>query len=268
MCGVNASGTAYCVGYVGIANPAIGFNDSNARHLPVTGGVTFASVSTGLRYTCGVSTAGAAYCWGVGYDYDPPDLINPNGVLGTGSLNASLFPARVAGGLTFKNVTAGYLETCGVTVDALAYCWGKNLYGSLGTGVADSAVYPAPQRVAGGLSFSSVALGLLSYTPCGLTTTGSVYCWGAGYGATPVRVTSDQAFTSLGVAATEVCALTAAGAAYCWPLQHPTPVAVPGGLAFKSITMSYPDQACGLTVDDVVYCWSSIALTPVRVVGQ
>lgn len=268
LCGIDGSGTAYCVGSVGIANPAIGLDYANAHHLPVTGGVTFASVSAGLRYTCGVSTAGAGYCWGVGFDYSPPGLINPNGVLGTGSLNPSLLPAPVAGGLTFANITAGYVETCGVTTDAAAYCWGKNLYGSLGMGVDDGAAHSAPERVAGSLAFSSIALGQLSYSPCGLTTAGKVYCWGAGFGAAPVPISGDRTFTALSVAASEVCALDAAGAAYCWAPSNPTPAAVPGGLSFKSITTSYPASACGLTHDDAVYCWSSTAPTPVRVPGQ
>jgi alpha-tubulin suppressor-like RCC1 family protein len=207
----------------------------------------------------------------VGFDSTVPgDLVNPNGVLGTGSLTASYLPAPVAGGLVFRSVVTGGYHTCGVTTDNVAYCWGKNQQGSLGIGTDDNAPYAAPQRVLGGLSFASIAVGGLYNTTCGLTTSGAVYCWGYGTPTVtaPLAVVTDQRFASVAVAGAEVCALTDAGSAYCWATASPTPAPLPGGLTFTSLTMAYPDRACGLTRDNVVYCWSGAALTPVRLAGQ
>ncbi|HEX6405615.1 MAG TPA: RCC1 domain-containing protein, partial [Gemmatimonadales bacterium] len=38
----------------------------------------------------------------------------------------------VAGALVFREVTAGYDHTCGVTREDVAYCWGGNYAGQLG----------------------------------------------------------------------------------------------------------------------------------------
>ena len=43
--------------------------------MPVAGGLTFAAVSAGGNHTCGVTTTGVAYCWGM----------NPMGELGIGT---------------------------------------------------------------------------------------------------------------------------------------------------------------------------------------
>ena len=71
----------------------------------VSGGLTFSSVSSsdGIRegipvyHTCGVTTAGTAYCWGSGSE----------GQLGNGSTADKLVPTLVSGGLTFASVSAG-----------------------------------------------------------------------------------------------------------------------------------------------------------------
>jgi alpha-tubulin suppressor-like RCC1 family protein len=59
-----------------------------------------------------------------------------------------LTPVPVAGGLFFSQVSAGYTHTCGRTPAAVAYCWGSNGEGQLGTGTPTSHLTPAP--VAGG----------------------------------------------------------------------------------------------------------------------
>jgi alpha-tubulin suppressor-like RCC1 family protein len=55
------------------------------------------SVSAGTRWSCAVSTAGAAYCWG----------LNTYGQLGNNSTANSSTPVAVAGSLTFASVSAG-----------------------------------------------------------------------------------------------------------------------------------------------------------------
>ena len=54
--------------------------------MAVLGGLTFAAVTAGTDHTCGVTTAGAAYCWGA----------NDSGQLGDGTMIDRLSPVPVA----------------------------------------------------------------------------------------------------------------------------------------------------------------------------
>ena len=83
------------------------------------------------------------------------------------------------------------------------------------------------EKVAGTtpITFASVSAG--SDHTCGLTASGTAYCWGSdAYGGlgdgtttssgTPVPVAGAPTFTALSVGAEHTCALTRSGAAYCW----------------------------------------------------
>jgi alpha-tubulin suppressor-like RCC1 family protein len=171
-CGVTRSGAAYCWGSDCAGQLGDGKTGSSCSGPPldtvpvaVTGGLSFRTVSASGWgwFTCGVTTNGAAYCWGQGW-------------LGDGKLSADTArPVAVAGGLTFTTVSTGSFHTCGLTVSGAAYCWGENTYGQIGNGTFTTASTPA--AVVGGLTFAMVGAG--SSSTCGVTTKGAAYCWGA-----------------------------------------------------------------------------------------
>ncbi len=126
--------------------------------------LSFAAVSAGFDHSCGVTTAGVAYCWGD----------NVFGQLGDGTTTNRPMPVAVAGGLSFAAVsTKGH--TCGVTTAGDAYCWGQNVRAQLGDGTTTDRLTPV--AVAGGLSFAAVSAGFGH--SCGVTTAGDAYCWGS-----------------------------------------------------------------------------------------
>jgi len=87
FCGVAAGGSAYCWGWDLAGELGQGsVVDSSVVPALVTGGLTFATVSSGSQFTCGITTAGALYCWGV----------NGDGQLGNGSVTNSATPIRVS----------------------------------------------------------------------------------------------------------------------------------------------------------------------------
>jgi hypothetical protein len=77
--------------------------------------------------------------------------------------------------LSFHQVSAGTIHTCGVTTDYRAYCWGLSGYGQLGDGTTTSPRL-TPVAVLGGLRFRHVSA--QGATTCGVTTDNRAYCWG------------------------------------------------------------------------------------------
>jgi alpha-tubulin suppressor-like RCC1 family protein len=141
------------------------------NHDLVATALTFDSITAGYAHTCGLTSAGQAYCWGD----------NTDGQLGDGSNANQLTPVPVAGGLTFSSISAGFYHTCAITTTGAGYCWGKNDPnsledggGQLGTGNQTSTNTPA--AVVGGHLFRSISAGELM--SCGVTTGNIVYCWG------------------------------------------------------------------------------------------
>jgi hypothetical protein len=104
----------------------------------VAGGHTWQSVSLGQLHSCGLTSTGAAYCWGAG----------SGGALGQGAnlTTDRLIPWPVAGGHVWAGVDAGVDHGCGVTTTGRAFCWGPTHAGKTGSG-APGSVHYAPAEV-------------------------------------------------------------------------------------------------------------------------
>ena len=217
-CGVTTTNVARCWGnnYAGVLGIGSTMGGDSLRPVPVAGGLPFSAVSTGYNFACGVTTGGAAYCWGD----------NVYGELGIGTMTPSdtTTPTPVATALHFASVSAGYHSACGLTAAGAAYCWGWNYYGELGSG-SSATLDSFPEPVAGGLTFTAISAG--SGFACGITTSHAAYCWGLnnpgqlGNGttsnsATPVAVAGGLSFATVSAGAGFACGVTTSGAAYCW----------------------------------------------------
>lgn len=266
-CGITTAGAAYCWGNNQYGQLGNGATTNSPSPTKVAGGITFGSVSVGglFEFSCGLSTAGAAYCWGYD-DY---------GQLGNGKFSTSATPVAVSTGVIFKQLSAGEGgHVCGLDNNGAAFCWGYNSNGQLGQGaVAFSAT---PLAVTGGLTFTAISAGANGQT-CGIATGGTAYCWGSnqngelGNGTTasssaPVPVSGGLIFKSINVGFASTCGITTSGAAYCWgdntygelgngtSTSSRTPVAASGGLSFSSIAVG-DAFACGLVSTGAAYCW-------------
>ncbi len=166
-CGIGyLDNRAYCWGRNHQGQLGDGTDAQRLTPVAVLGGHSFRQVSAGGGHTCAVTNGDLAYCWGW----------NAFGQSGDGSTIAKRFrPKAVAGGLNFRDVSAGENHSCGRTTLNRAYCWGENFGGQLGDGTGFG-TSSTPVAVAGGKRFRQVDGGG-SHT-CGKTPTDVAYCWG------------------------------------------------------------------------------------------
>jgi alpha-tubulin suppressor-like RCC1 family protein len=132
-CAVDLGGTVYCWGSNFFGQVGNG-TTSQIVDVPTRVATTlrFTKVVGGNSHTCGLTTAGAAWCWGNGYQ----------GELGNGAIGQQSTPVAVQGGIVFRDIAAGGGNTCGVTYHGQVYCWGDNSYGQLLNGTKNDASTP------------------------------------------------------------------------------------------------------------------------------
>lgn len=217
-CGVTTSGAGYCWGdnFAGqLGDGRTG--GASLTPVAVVGGLTFMRVSAGAGYSCGLTTAGVASCWGS----------NSDGRLGDGTTLSRPVPGLVAGVTGIAAVSAGARHACAVITGGTAYCWGANNTGQLGDGTTTSRAIPVP--VWGGLTFNVLDGG--GAHSCGVIPRSAPYCWGDNtYGqlgdgtgagrATPAPVADGLAFVAASAGLAHACGLTAGGTAYCWGANY------------------------------------------------
>jgi len=212
--------------------------------------------------------------------HDDPE--SPTGPVQPSGPEAS---AAAAGALSFYQVSGGDGHTCGVTTDSLAYCWGYNESGQLGTGtvggpescagaVGPFACSTRPVAVVGGHRFRAVSAG--GHNTCGITGDFRLYCWGAGSQVgdgtstdrpRPVAIGGSIRFRGVDVGDFHTCGLSQAdNRAYCWGLNpfgelgdgtlesRLSPVAVRLGLRFHQLSVGQW-HSCGATTSGPAYCW-------------
>jgi alpha-tubulin suppressor-like RCC1 family protein len=147
--------------------------------------------------------------------------------------------------------------------------------GELGDG--SRATRPQPTKVAGGLTFTAITVGLDH--SCGLVADGTVYCWGSddfgeiGDGnQTDAFIQPTKAggpaskYTKLFAGANRTCGISREGDAYCWggntsgqlgngnDSLRVVPTKVVGGLQWESLSLG-SGHTCGLTRTGQAYCW-------------
>jgi alpha-tubulin suppressor-like RCC1 family protein len=252
-----------------------------ARDITPAAALSFRQVSAGNEHTCGLTTDNRAFCWGRN-DHGQLGNRTDTGPETCDGFPCSTRPVAVAGGLRFRQVSAGGDHTCGVTTDDRAFCWGHNHQGQLGDGTFRNRLVPVPVD-AGGLQFRRVSAGG-SHT-CGVTTDNRAFCWGRngqgrlGDGTTtdidrvrPVAVTGGLFFLQVSPGGDHTCGVTTANRVYCWGNNSygqlgagavglsPTPIPIASGRRFREVTAGIRFDfayTCAVTTDDRAFCWGN-----------
>lgn len=281
-CGLTPQHAAWCwgsnadgeLGNPAVTEPCAGGDACSAKPVKVATSVPFASISAGHGFTCALSTSGVPYCWGS----------NSYGQLGIGSQTSSSRPAKVGiEGVAFQSISAGDTHACAVTTGGVAYCWGSNAGGKLGTGGTGGG-HTVPVAVTGHL-FRSISAGY--FHTCAMTREGAVYCWGRNeqgevgnapraQSSLPARVPG-AAFRLVHSAAQfdYTCGVDANGALLCWgadcfaqlgadslleqcgtpPMPCSTkPAAVHATGPFRTVSDEF-SHTCALSADGAASCW-------------
>ena len=215
------------------------------------GALTLVTLAVGDNHTCGLTAAGAAWCWG----------INEHGQLGDGSTTDRAAAVPVQGAHVFTQLTAGYSHTCGLTATGAIYCWGYGSNGSMGDDLRNESA--APVSVDGAPSL--VRLGASVGSTCGLDGAGAAWCWptsAAVFSAGQIGGTAGL------VTAGTPCGIGAAGGLLCWGSNFSgwfgdgtfgtsaaTAVAGGSGLGFAEVSFGRSGSACGIALDGATYCW-------------
>jgi alpha-tubulin suppressor-like RCC1 family protein len=272
-CALTSDGMAYCwgdnrlrqlgVGQLGPGEPGDPTLDTymelSKTPVRVKTTSTFSALASQAHHTCGLSLAGEAICWGMGYESGP---------------------TRVSE-LRFIALTTGMAHTCGLAADGAAYCWGDNESAQLGAGAATTSV---PTRVTDAPPFVSIAAG--GWYTCGLTADGRVFCWGSNelgqLGATApdtcvvpqfddngtplapkffacsrraIETAVGARVAQISAGPSRVCAATIERTVVCWGGFAPGPYTVAGAEELTGVTQA--DQlACGLDAGGRAWCWS------------
>jgi len=271
-CAVTRAGGAKCWGGNAFGELGNGGGPVSSALAPVdvkglTSGVR--AIAAGNQYTCAVTRAGGAKCWGD----------NHLGQLGiratpTGRSPVPVNVARLGSGV--RTMAAGSGHTCALMTVGAVKCWGAGYASGSTTPTATPVDIP-------GLSSGVKDIAAGDDQTCVITSVGGAKCWGwningqLGNGSTtfsytPVDVsglTSGVSAISAGLGFT--CAVTSGGGAKCWGWNEDgqlgngarsvypgtTPVDVTGLTSGVSAIAAGSHHTCALTRGGGVKCWGS-----------
>lgn len=173
-------------------------------------------------------------------------------------------------------LSAGLTHICRRNPDATASCWGFNMNGALGSGVANNPLN-VPTVVPGLTGVEEVAVGFEH--SCARLADGTVKCWGLaedgrlGTGATtgfveaPTTVKDLEGAVQLAAGDAFTCALLRDGAVKCWgandklqlgvatPAVAAVPVLVPALAGAVQLVLGHERFGCARFADGVTKCW-------------
>jgi alpha-tubulin suppressor-like RCC1 family protein len=252
-CGLTPEGKAYCWGSRAEGQLGVEVAEDSPTPLRVGGSHRFSSLRAGQGHTCGLAGDGELWCWGsaVGRmrtaDGSPFDV-------------SDVRPQHILPELRIREVAAGSVMTCALTVEGESWCWGLGQ----STMSSDEGMV-RPVRVPGRLRFESISAGAEGGHVCGLTGSGLAFCWGDGsMGALsngdfttyfPVAVRGGRRFASLSAGTFHTCGVTRSGNSCCWGSNRAGEIRAPASSEpvlepFCTGEMHAPDAPIELAPED------------------
>jgi hypothetical protein len=264
-CALTTAGEAYCWGDNESSQLGAGLSvqqlPSSTTPRKVVGGHTFVALGVDYRSNCGLTAAGAVYCWGL--------------------VTGSHTPLQVSGGRTYESVSG----TCGITTAGALHCFNRDLtYTHVNPGVSFAAVdgncalsvearlYCNGQLVTGLPPLARLGAGSKTAV-CALTPAGQPYCSPSGQSWSPQGAPVALTVIATGPPRNEfygtrpsdqVCAISAQGRTYCGyvggtlsPFTAADPYAFVGLTGGGEALTTQYGHYCGMVAGGQIYCWGS-----------
>lgn len=279
-------GAVYCTGLNEHGQLGNGLLQASATPVQVAGISDALRAYAGFEHSCALRSNGSVVCWGS----------NAHGQLGAGlPAGDVLTPTAVSGLSGVAGLSVGYRHNCAVTGGGVAYCWGDNQRGGLGSGFMGG-VRNVPVRVRDIGTVVQVDASGAEGSSCARLANGQVMCWGAnGYGelgngsfvdsALPIVVPglANIADISLGGLNRRMdnddinptgshCAIDSGGAVYCWGAGNAGQLGMGSGHGYQPLPVRLPlsgaavavdiggAHGCAVLADTTVECWGSNAV--------
>ncbi len=218
-CAILTDATAMCWGASSSGQLGNGATTTQSVPQVVTGLTNVSDIVVQDTRVFALTTGGAVYGWGT----------NTGGKLGDGTTTNQSAPTSVIGltsGATAIRGTVSHI--CARKSTGGLRCWGDNDKGQLGNNSTLPLLTHTVTAVSDNTLIASAAkVTAVDNYACGLTTSGSAYCWGQNtYGnlgnnsttdsTAPTPLNTSLAFSSLALTDTTACGLTTDGAVNCW----------------------------------------------------
>ena len=132
--------------------------------------------------------------------------------------------------IKYRSISAGTMHACDIASGGIVWCWGLNgNEGRIGANeLGAEAKSTVPVKLQGDVRFSQ--LSTYGRHTCGITPAGKAYCWG------------NNGWGTLGDGSNAAMSIT--------------PVAVGGGITFRSISAG-ADHTCGVSTNNRAFCWGN-----------
>ncbi|MEY4615249.1 MAG: hypothetical protein RJB66_209 [Pseudomonadota bacterium] len=266
-CGITTGGALKCWGDNGGGQLGDGTTTNKTNPTTIDSGTSYNQISAGGSHTCGITTGGALKCWGR----------NVENQLGDGTTTNKTTPTTIDSGTSYSQISAGGSHTCGITTDDSLKCWGWNGESQLGDGSTNVQI-SAPSPIDSGTSYAKVFA--KSIHTCGITTGGTLKCWGRNTSGqlgdptinstnTPLTIDTSNSYAQIAAGFSHTCGITTGGTLRCWgdnswgQVGHQSPgtkidlpTIIDGGKTYSQITADN-QHTCGLTTGGTLKCWGS-----------
>jgi alpha-tubulin suppressor-like RCC1 family protein len=278
-CAIKTNGTLWCWGRDNQEQlgDGPGLTDQDAPVQEASLSTNWSQVARGANHTCAIKTDGTLWCWG----NDQYGELGNGGVL-TADQDSPSQEITAATDWAQVSVQDGYF-TCAVKTNGTLWCWGRDAWGNLGNGGANTDTDSPSQEAT--LATNWLNVKVRWNNACAIKTDGTLWCWGYDYpeslGTGVFGVQSENTPTQEASLSTDwafvddFVGIKTDGSVWYWgrpgsighaDFSNPGTKHTPTYVALKGEGWShieYDSQVCGLNLNGAIYCWGGTSVSGV-----